>query len=165
LTRLVLSYQPITAACVFTCLVAKFPEKDIRHFHSDLDEERGRVPILEAFQDEVMLDTTGKPMGSAKRDFSPTILVGTIGLLGTGTNLQRAQTLFITEPQFTSTLTSQAEGRVHRFGQTGPVNVYNLTSDTIQSERDTTNRVHYRTSLAQLLEQATGRSRRRARSR
>jgi hypothetical protein len=83
---------------------------------------------------------------------SPTVIVGTIGILGTGINLQRAATLFLTEPQFTSTATSQAEGRCYRLGQIETVRVYKLTSNSIKCDRDLTNRIHVRSSLAEMLQ-------------
>lgn len=147
----ILSIQPIIAACTYECLRLKFPNKDIRFYHSDLNDKM-RAQIEESFQDEMALDVTGNVTRSRKHQDSPQILVGTVGLLGTGRNLQRAKTLILTEPQFTSTLTSQAEGRVHRFGQTEKVDIYNLTSDTIRSDRDLTHRIHFRASLAGLLE-------------
>ena len=148
---LVLSAQPITALCTFVCLKHAFPSKDMRFYHSDL-ADKDRVAIRDAFQEEYKLDTTGNKLKDRMYKESPQIIVGTIQLLGTGVNLQRARSLVLTEPQFTSTATAQAEGRVHRFGQTEPVIVYKLTSDTIRSDRNLTHRVHFRTVLAELLQ-------------
>jgi hypothetical protein len=148
---LVLSAQPITALCTFVCLKHAFPSKDMRFYHSDL-ADKDRVAIRDAFQEEYKLDMTGNKLKDRMYKESPQIIVGTIQLLGTGVNLQRARSLVLTEPQFTSTATAQAEGRIHRFGQTEPVIVYKLTSDTIRSDRNLTHRVHFRTVLAELLQ-------------
>jgi SNF2-related domain len=146
------SAQPIVAATTYECLRFAFPKKDIRFLHSDLPLP-ARVAIQQAFQEDLKVDpNTGLTMAERVYKETPQIVVGTIRVMGTGINLQRAHILFLTEPQFTNTSTSQAEGRVYRIGQTEAVTVYKLTSNTIKCDRDLTNRIHIRSSLAELLQ-------------
>jgi hypothetical protein len=145
------SMQPIVAACVYECLRHAFPKKDIRFINSDMSQTE-RQNTQHAFQEDRKVDASGRLMEDRMFVQSPTIIVGTIGILGTGINLQRAATLLLTEPQFTSTATSQAEGRCHRFGQIETVRVHKLTSSTIKCDRDLTNRIHVRSSLAEMLQ-------------
>jgi hypothetical protein len=63
------------------------------------------------------------------------IIIGTIGTMGVGVNLQRASHAIIMEPQLQNTTTTQAIKRVHRIGQQFPTTVEILTSKQVEAER------------------------------
>ncbi|KAJ5776595.1 uncharacterized protein N7511_001606 [Penicillium nucicola] len=58
------------------------------------------------------------------KDDSITILLATIGAGGVGLNLTSASRVFIMEPQYNPAAVAQAVDRVHRLGQTRPVETY-----------------------------------------
>ena len=58
------------------------------------------------------------------KDNSITILLATIGAGGVGLNLTSASRVFIMEPQYNPAAVAQAVDRVHRLGQTRPVETY-----------------------------------------
>lgn len=59
-------------------------------------------------------------------DNSTTILLATIGAGGVGLNLTSASRVFIMEPQYNPAAVAQAVDRVHRLGQTRPVQTFQL---------------------------------------
>jgi SNF2 family DNA or RNA helicase len=54
------------------------------------------------------------------------VLIATIGTLCEGVDLTAARTVIFLDPPFTSTAMDQSTSRVHRLGQSRPVEVYNL---------------------------------------
>jgi SNF2 family DNA or RNA helicase len=56
----------------------------------------------------------------------------------------------LSEPQFTSTATAQAQGRLNRIGQTEEVNAYYLTSKEIKCEQNLARKIHVRSSIAEI---------------
>lgn len=54
------------------------------------------------------------------------ICIGTIGVMGTGWTLTESQNVIFLDLPFTYTAYSQCTDRIHRIGQTGTCNVYNL---------------------------------------
>jgi SNF2 family DNA or RNA helicase len=68
-------------------------------------------------------------------DNSITILLVTIGAGGVGLNLTSASRVFIMEPQYNPAAVAQAVDRVHRLGQTRPVQIFKLVmKDSIEEK-------------------------------
>ena len=68
-------------------------------------------------------------------DDSTTILLATIGAGGVGLNLTSASRVFIMEPQYNPAAVAQAVDRVHRLGQTRPVQIFRLVmKDSIEEK-------------------------------
>ena len=63
------------------------------------------------------------------------VMIGTVGILGLGVNLQRSAYEILMEPQLQHSTTYQAVKRVHRIGQQHPTVVEVLISNTVQAER------------------------------
>jgi SNF2 family DNA or RNA helicase len=95
--------------------------------HLDLIEIALRNNGLDGF---VRLDGTMtlgarmKALDLFAKDDSITILLATIGAGGVGLNLTSASRVFIMEPQYNPAAVAQAVDRVHRLGQTRPVETY-----------------------------------------
>jgi SNF2 family DNA or RNA helicase len=69
------------------------------------------------------------------KDDSCTILLVTIGAGGVGLNLTSASRVFIMEPQYNPASVAQAVDRVHRLGQTRPVQIFKLImKDSIEEK-------------------------------
>ncbi|KAJ5645276.1 SNF2-related protein [Penicillium longicatenatum] len=67
------------------------------------------------------LAARGKALDAFAKDNNITILLATIGAGGVGLNLTSASRVYIMEPQYNPAAVAQAVDRVHRLGQTRPV--------------------------------------------
>ena len=67
------------------------------------------------------LSQRGRALEAFAKDDSVTILLATIGAGGVGLNLTSASRVYIMEPQYNPAAVAQAVYRVHRLGQTRPV--------------------------------------------
>jgi hypothetical protein len=102
-------------------------------------KERDRT--IGAFNELIKTNNLGEVIRTAQGNLvfdhpdGADVLIGTLGTLGLGVNLQRADYMIILEPQLQHSATSQAIKRVHRIGQQRRTTVEILTSDTVQAER------------------------------
>jgi hypothetical protein len=109
------------------------------YFGTTSSKEKNR--ILSGFREtlarnksgSVMRDKNGNPMLETPNGAH--VLVGTIGTLGVGVNLDAAADGIIMESQFQHSKTAQAVKRIHRLGQKYPTTMGILVSETVNCER------------------------------
>jgi hypothetical protein len=101
---------------------------------------------------ELIADTNGNH--SLKHPDGPHIIVGTIGTMGVGVNLQRAHHVVIMEPQLQNTTAEQAIRQIHRIGQQFETVVEILTSEKVDGERVVQNKHALNALFAKMVEQA-----------
>ncbi|KAJ5539474.1 hypothetical protein N7513_007806 [Penicillium frequentans] len=92
--------------------------------HLDLIEIALKNHGLDSFtrlDGTMTLAARGKALDVFAKDDSITILLATIGAGGVGLNLTSASRVYIMEPQYNPAAVAQAVDRVHRLGQTRPV--------------------------------------------
>ncbi|KAJ6096505.1 hypothetical protein N7486_007251 [Penicillium sp. IBT 16267x] len=92
--------------------------------HLDLIEIALKNNGLDSFtrlDGTMTLAARGKALDAFAKDDNVTILLATIGAGGVGLNLTSASRVYIMEPQYNPAAVAQAVDRVHRLGQTRPV--------------------------------------------
>lgn len=86
-------------------------------------------------------------------DKSCRVLVGTIGAMGEGLNLQAADVVIFTDQDWTPAMNEQAWGRAYRRGQNKPVHVIRLIAKGTVEEH-VQRKIDEKASLAQVVEHA-----------
>ncbi|MGQ9699379.1 MAG: DEAD/DEAH box helicase, partial [Armatimonadota bacterium] len=114
------------------------PEQKVLVFTTFAEYARLLYKSLVAYSPALIVGDTpvGRRAGEAARfqgDSSCRVLIGTIGAMGEGLNLQAASIVVFANRDWTPAMNEQAVGRAYRRGQARPVHVVNLvTSGTVE---------------------------------
>lgn len=127
----VLSISPFVCAMIWLILSDHFAERTKIACYGAHLNQADRRDLINAFQEESVTNQ------------GVDIIVGSIGTLGIGLSLHRADYLVLMEPQWTATAVRQAIMRIHRVAQKFPCQVEILHSPNVRSE----NIIHVRSEL------------------
>lgn len=102
----------------------------VKLLHRELENRYGAVKII----GEMSVEERMKAVDRFKHDASCKVLVGTIGAMGEGLNLQEASVVVFTDIDWTPAANEQAISRAYRKGQTNSVHVvYLVAKGTVDS--------------------------------
>jgi hypothetical protein len=144
----ILTAFPINALIIWEWLRRNNKHLKVALYGSHIPPKH-RQAIIDGFQEVQTMDNKGRMF--YKEQYHPDILVGTIGVLGTGLTLHYARRLIIFEPQHVLTWEAQGMKRVHRIGQTREVIVDRLISSTVQTERVIIDKLEMRKFIAKVV--------------
>jgi len=140
---------PINSLIIWEWLRHNNPNLKVVLYGSHVKRNQ-RQSIIDGFQETMVLNKAGKEWVH-KETYHPDVIVGTIGVLGTGLTLHFARRLVIFEPQHVLTSEQQTMKRVHRIGQTRKAYVYRLIASTCKIERIIVNKLEMRKFIAKVV--------------
>lgn len=144
----ILTAFPINALIIWEWLRRNNKHLKVALYGSHIPPKH-RQAIIDGFQEVQTMDNKGRLV--YKEQYHPDILVGTIGVLGTGLTLHYARRLIIFEPQHVLTWELQGMKRVHRIGQTRKVTIDRLVSSTVQTEKIIIDKLEMRKFIAKVV--------------